>query len=103
MYLVPFKLRQYGKNGCSHLTEEIKRAIAFWLSVLPGGPFRAVLPHSGTLFVITMSDGEGTGSVAAAIWSPLAPGGVHQPRWSESTEIEHQRHTNKIEAIVPAI
>ena len=28
-----------------------------------------------------MSDGEGTCSVAAAIWSPLAPGGVHQPRW----------------------
>ena len=116
MYLVPFKLRQYGKNGCSHLTEEIERAIAFWLSVLPSGPFRAVPPHSGTPFVITMSDGEGTGSVAAAIWSPLAPGGVHQPRWfqldlppsvllawSESTEIEPQRHINKIEAIVPAI
>ena len=63
-----------------------------------------------------MSDGEGTGSVAAAIWSPLAPGGVHQPRWfqldlppsvlhawSVSTEIEPQRHINKIEAIVPAI
>ena len=33
MYLVPFKMRQFGKNGCSHLTAEIKRAIAFWLSV----------------------------------------------------------------------
>ena len=116
MYLVPFKLRQYGKNGCSHLTADIERAIAFWLSVLPRGPFRAVPPHSGTPFVITMNDGEGTGSVAAAIWSPLAPGGVHQPRWfqldlppsvlhawSESTDIEPQRHINKIEAIVPAI
>ena len=116
MHLVPFKLRQYGENGCSHLTAEIERAIAFWLSVLPRGPFRAVPPHSGTPFVITMSDGEGTGSVAAAIWSPLAPCGVHQPRWfqldlppsvlhawSESTEIEPQRHINKIEAIVPAI
>ena len=63
-----------------------------------------------------MSDGEGTGSVAAAIWSPLAPGGVHQPRWfqidlppsvleawSQSTDLEPQRHINKIEAIVPAI
>ena len=63
-----------------------------------------------------MSDGEGTGSVAAAIWSPLAPGGVHQPRWfqldlppsalhawSEGKELEPQRHINKIEAIVPAI
>ena len=52
-----------------------------------------------------MSDGEGTGSVAAAIWSPLAPGGVHQPRWfqldlppsalhawSEGNELEPQRH-----------
>ena len=29
-----------------------------------------------------MSDGEGTGSVAAAIWSPLAPGGVHGA-WSQ--------------------
>ena len=29
VYLVPFKLRQYGKNGCSHLTVEIERAIAF--------------------------------------------------------------------------
>ena len=29
MYLVRFKLRQYGKYGCSHLTEEIERAIAF--------------------------------------------------------------------------
>ena len=38
-------------------------------------------PHSATPFVITMNDGENTGSVAAAIWSPLAPGGVHQPRW----------------------
>ena len=116
MYLVPFKLRQYGKNGCSHLTEEIERAIAFWLSVLPCGPFRAVPPHSGTPFVITMSDGEDTGSVAAAIWSPLAPGGAHQPRWfqidlppsvlvawSESTDTEPQRHINKIEAVVPAI
>ena len=116
MYLVPFKLRQYGKNCCSHLTEEIERAIASWLSVLPCGPFRAVPPHSGTPFVITMSDGEGTGSVPAAIWSPLAPGGVHQPRWfqidlppsvlvawSESTDIEPQRQINKIEAIVPAI
>ena len=56
-----------------------------------------------------MSDGEGTGSVAAALWSPLAPGGVHQPRWfqidlppsvlvawSESTDIEPQRHINKL-------
>ena len=81
MHLAPFKLRQYGKNGSSHLTPEIERAIGFWLSFLPRGPFRAVPPHSGTPFVITMSDGEGTGSVAAAIWSPLAPGGVHQPRW----------------------
>ena len=105
-----------GKIGCSHLTVEIKRAIAFWLSLLPRGPFRAVPPHSGTPFVIAMSDGEGSGSLAAAIWSPLAPGGVHQPRWfqlgltpsvlhawSESTETEPQRHINKIEAIVPAI
>ena len=116
MHLAPFKLRQYGKNGCSHLTAEIERAIAFWLYVLPRGPFRAVPPHSGTPFVITMSDGEGTGSVAVAIWSPLAPGGVHQPRWfqlnlppsalhswSEGKELEPQRHINKIEAIVPAI
>ena len=91
-------------------------AIGFWLSVLPRGPFRAVPPHSGTPFVITMSDGEGTGSVTAAIWSPLAPGGVHQPRWfqvdlpqsvlaawSQSADLEPQRHINKIEAIVPAI
>ena len=35
MYLAPFKLRQYGKNGCSHITAEIERAIAFWLYVLP--------------------------------------------------------------------
>ena len=116
MYLVPFKLRQYGKNGSSHLTPEIERAIGFWLSFLPRGPFRAVPPHSGTPFVITMSDGEGTGSVAAAIWSPLAAGGVHQPRWfqvdlppsvleawSQSTDLEPQHHINKIEAIVPAI
>ena len=34
---------------------EIKRAIAFWLSLLPRGPFRAVPPHSGTPFVFTMS------------------------------------------------
>ena len=61
MHLAPFKLRQYGKNGSSHLTPEIERAIGFWLSVLPHGPFRAVPPHSGTPFVITMSDGEGTG------------------------------------------
>ena len=76
------------KNGSSHLTPEIERAIGFWLSVLPRGP----------------------------IWSPLAPGGVHQPRWfqvdlppsvleawSRSTDLEPQRHINKIEAIVPAI
>ena len=30
--LVPFKMRQFGKNGCSHLTAEIERALAFWLS-----------------------------------------------------------------------
>ena len=108
MHLAPFKLRQCGRNGCSHLTAEIERAIAFWLHVLPRGPFRAVPPHSGTPFVITMSDGEGTGSVAAAIWSPLAPGGVHQPRWfqldlplaalhawSEGKELEPQRHSTK--------
>ena len=35
MHLAPFKLRQYGKNGSSHLTPEIERAIGFWLSVLP--------------------------------------------------------------------
>ena len=71
---------------------------------------------SGQFSRITKSDGEGTGSVAAAIWSPLAPGGVHQPRWfqldlppsalhawSEGKELEPQRHINKIEAIVPAI
>ena len=80
MHLAPFRLRQYGRNGCSHLTAEIERAIAFWLHVLPRGLFRAAHPRSGTPFVITMSDGEGTGSVAAAIWSPLAPGGVHQFR-----------------------
>ena len=116
MHLAPFKLRQCGRNGCSHLTAEIERAIAFWLHVLPRGPFSPVPPHSGTPFVITMSDGEGTGSVASAIWSPLAPGGVHQPRWfqldlppsalhawSEGKELEPQRHIIKIEAIVPAI
>ena len=116
MHLAPFKLRQYGRNGCSHLTAEIERAVAFWLHVVRRGPFRAVLQHSGTPFVITMSDGEGTGSVAAAIWSPSAPGGVHQPRWfqldlppaaflpwSDGKELEPQRHINKIEAIVPAI
>ena len=77
------------------------------------GQFPRILAHR---FVIAMSDGEGTGSVAAAIWSPLAPGGVHQPRWfqldlppsalhawSEGKELEPQRHINKIEAIVPAI
>ena len=62
---------------------DCNRWLRFWLCVLPRGPFRAVLPNSGTPFVIAMSDGEGTGSVAAAIWSPLAPGGVHQPRWSQ--------------------
>ena len=95
--------------GCSHFTGEIKRAIAFWLSLLRRGPFRAVPPHSGTPFVITMSDGEGSGSLAAAIWSPLAPCGVNQPRWfqldlppsvlhawSESTETEPQRHINQL-------
>ena len=44
MYLVPFKLRQYGKNGCSHLTEDIVRAIGFGLSVLPRGPFWSSSP-----------------------------------------------------------
>ena len=48
MYLVPFKLRQYGKMVAPTLTPEIERAIGFWLSVLPRGPFRAVPPHSGT-------------------------------------------------------
>ena len=38
-------------------------------------------PHYATPFVVTMSGGGNTGSVAAAIWSPLAPGNVHQPRW----------------------
>ena len=42
MHLAPFKLRQSGKNGCSHLTAEIERAIAFWLYVLPRGPFPAL-------------------------------------------------------------
>ena len=60
---------------------DCNRWLRFWLYVLPRGPFRAVPPHSGTPFVISMSDNEGTGSVAAAIWSPLAPCGVHQPRW----------------------
>ena len=95
---------------------DCNRWLRFWLYVLPRGPFRAVLPHSGTPFVITMSDGEGTGSVAAAIWNPLAPCGVHQPRWfqldlppaalyawSEGKELEPQRRINKIEAILPAI
>ena len=116
MHLVSFKLRQYGRNGCSHLTAEIERAIAFWLHVLSRGPFRTVPSHSGTPFVITMSDGEDTDSVAAVIWSPLAPAGVHQPRWfqldllpaaflpwSDGKELEPQRHINIIEAIVPAI
>ena len=116
LYLVPFKLRQYGKNGCSHITKEIERAITLSLSVLPCVPFRAIPPHSGTPYVITMSDGEGTGSFAAAIWSTFALGGVHQHRWfqidlppsvlgawSTSTEIELQRHINKIEVVVPAI
>ena len=85
MYPAPCKLRQYGRNGCSHLTAEIERAIAFWLHVLLRGLFIAVPRHSGTPLVITMSDGEGTGSVAAAIWSPLAPGGVHQPVGFNST------------------
>ena len=106
MYLVPFKLRQYGKNGCSHLTAEIERAIAFWLSVLPRFPFHSVPPHSGTPF----------GQCCSCNMEPLAPGGVHQPRWfqvdfppsvleawSQSTDLEPQRHINKIEAIVPAI
>ena len=94
IYLVPFKMREFGENGCSHLTAEIERAIAFWLSV-------ASRPFSGS----SAAFWQGTGSVAAAIWSPLAPGGVHQPRWfqldlppsvlhawSECTEIEHLRH-----------
>ena len=90
--------------------------LRFWLYVLPRGPFRAVPPHSGTPFVITMSDGEGTGSVAAAIWSPLAPCGVHQPRWFQLNLPPSALHawsgvknsslsvtSTKLEAIVPAI
>ena len=57
-----------------------KRAIAFWLYVLPRGPFRAVPSHSGTPFVITMSDGENRQCCSCNL-EPLAPGGVHQPRW----------------------
>ena len=52
VYLVPFKLRQYGKNGCSHITEEIERAITFWLSVLPCGPLglsHRILAHRMSL------------------------------------------------------
>ena len=74
VYFVPALVSYATYCGCN-------RWLRFWLYVLPRGPFRAVHPHSGTPFVITMSDGEGTGSVAAAIWSPLAPCGVHQPRW----------------------
>ena len=85
-YLAPFELRQYGRNGCSHLTAEIERAVAFWLHVVPRGPFRAVLPHSGTPFVITMSDGEGTGSVAAAIWSPA---GTNPVGFNSTYHLQH--------------
>ena len=43
MYLAAFKLRQYGRNGCSHLTAEIERAIAFWL-------FTPLVPTRPTTF-----------------------------------------------------
>ena len=116
-HLAPFKLCvSTGKMVAPTSQLKSNVLLLFWLCVLPRGPFRAVLPHSGTPFVITMSDGEGTGSVAAAIWSPAAPGGVHQPcwfqldlppaalhAWSEGKELEPQRHINKIEAIVLAI
>ena len=86
------------------------------MSVLPRGPFRAVPPHSGTPFVITMSDGEELAVLQLQYGALLAPGGVQQPRWfqidlppsvleawSQSTDLEPQRHIDKIEAIVPAI
>ena len=47
MYLAPFKLRQYGKNGCSHLTAEIERAIfgCMFCLVALSGQFPRTLAH----------------------------------------------------------
>ena len=99
VYLVPFKLRQYGKNGCTHITEEIERAITFWLSGCLFCPAALLgLSHSCNL------EPFGTGWRAP---TPLVP---NRPSTfctrcvvSESTEIEPQRHINKIEAVVPAM
>ena len=63
-----------------------------------------------------MSDGEELAVLQLQYGALLAPGGVQQPRWfqidlppsvleawSQSTDLEPQRHINKIEAIVLAI
>ena len=54
-YLGPFKARQYAPAGMVHLSQEITRAIHFWLRVLPKGPFRAVPPGPGTPLVISIA------------------------------------------------
>ena len=72
-------------------------------------------PSSSTPVVVTFSDGEGSSSVAVAIWSPLAPGGIACPRWLQvdvpktvqerwsSQESGGVQHINKLEALGPAL
>ena len=69
-YLQAFCKRQYSRASSDRLDEGLRCSARFWRRALRLGPFRTVPPSPSTPLVISFSDGEGSGSVAAAIWSP---------------------------------
>ena len=68
--LAPLRDRQYFDQGVG-ITPAIEAALQFFRRLLADQPQREMpLSHDFRNFVVTVSDGEGSGSVAVGIWLP---------------------------------
>ena len=69
--LAPLRARQYDPRGQVKLTTSLEAALCWFRATLEDRPVREMLVHiESQKLVVTISDGEGTGSVAVGIWMP---------------------------------
>ena len=69
--LVPLRIRQYDEVGTTKMSNAMESALVWFRQLLGDMPQREMLFNvSGKRLVVTVSDGEGSGSVAVGIWLP---------------------------------
>ena len=72
--LVPLRCRQYSDKADVRLSPAIEEALLWFRRTLLDHPPREMpFELQNWPFIVTISDGEGTGSVAVALWMPREP------------------------------